>query len=90
MQAVANAFADRLVVELHVAFPVVPYSAGRNRVIDRHSGCPGGPIFWFTSAWIPAMMGDANDVPPAPLQLTRSTRAGGCARREACANQQKT
>ncbi len=24
------------------------------------------PIFWFTSAWIPAMMGVANEVPPAP------------------------
>ena len=27
------------------------------------------PCFWFTSAWIPAMIGAAKEVPPAPDQV---------------------
>jgi hypothetical protein len=26
------------------------------------------PVSWFTNAWMPAMMGEENDVPPAPAQ----------------------
>ena len=32
----------------------------------------GPPAFWLISAWMPAMMGEAKEVPPAPDQALGS------------------
>jgi hypothetical protein len=54
-------------LELHVVLPAAPYSAAAIWY-TQDSDCPCPCRFCSTSAWMPAMIGAENDVPPPPAQ----------------------